>query len=215
MGYDLDRIESLIGAPDKGKLAAEALAFMGGRLAVNGIAVPLPTAGACSLLEIVGSPYVVGGAPGIDAARVAFFVCSLGAAAVGPVQCAVLGGAPEIGLAGPAREYCAALAITPAIAEAIADIYAKAFAGAIVPFNFFPKSGGADMPPLVFGAEWLAAMQRLGADCGMDRDETLWGVPLIALGFLAVAQARFNGAKNVDRGNALDWSRVTKAVADE
>ena len=213
MVYDLEEIERRLGAPDRQTLADEALAYLGARVSVNGVPVAPPTAGAVCLLEVRGSPYVMGGPTRPDAAAVAYFICDAGRAAAGLVRHATLvHPEPEEFILDTARILCGARGLAGPALAAVDVVYRDAFAKAATPFNFFPRSrDGVTPPPLAFGAEWLASVQTLGGRVGLTLDEALWGVPFVQLGYLHVAAARYDGAKDVTRANTLDWGAAFAA----
>ncbi len=215
MPYDLEAIEQKLKPPDKADLSDEALAFMGARITVNDAPVPLPTAGGLSLLEMIDSPYAIGGQAGPDSARAALFVFTLGEAALGVVQHAVLTPDPKALIQQAADEFCQSKGLsTPDAGEILDAQYRKQFGHAKTAFNFFPAKGGeGDDTPLVFGAEWLSAIVHAASLCGIPRRDALWEVPLVTIAFLRVQIARYEGAKNVDRSNTLDWSEALKELA--
>ena len=209
---DLDALERQVGAPDKRKLTSEALAFMGARFSVNDNPVPLPTAGSVCLLEVLGNRFIVGGQPDEDDARVAFFLFSVGEAAAGLTQHMLIVNDEGEAIKLAAKHFCEAKGIdNEAALGLLRSVILQVVTDAIIGFNFFPRSNGDDgKPALVFGAEWLASMTHLGAQCGLKYREVLWEIPLATLGFLGVARAQFDGNKTVTRLNTFDWSRAMK-----
>ena len=214
MPYDLDSIEAKLGAPDKTALSDEALAFLGARFAVNDAPLPAPTAGGLSLLEMLDSPYAIGGASDPKTGLVAYFIFALGFAACGCVQHAMMTKDPAATIAAAADRFAAQKRVgTPAAAVLIERAYRKQFDMATTAFNFFPRIKGDDAPPLVFGAEWLAAIVHAASLCNIAPHAALWEMPLITLAFLRVQVARYDGAKNVDRSNTLNWSAALKELS--